>query len=612
MAMRTEDFTALVDALLPDDDGGTAAFLHAKQAALVALGVRQLLFFLAETTPLRSRLAEEANATSLMELLGKCGLAAEDDLQHVRNPPAPATFRSLERASQPEDSEPQFTALAATEHEGVYISLGATEDSAPQFRSLPEASQLEEVDTSAKRLARRRQRAEAVFKSGSIEALMDLLEKLDEEKAAHAETKQKLAEACDRTQQARAELDRMKKAGVGSGTTARRLLSLIMRAAFKPKGKTKRDIFQPCAMDLEVLQMARDEKGRSIIEDLHEGDLSNFHTKLWPTGPSADELNDSIFHHDTKESSTLPVYEDQQKRAASIASVVQELVDGGIDRPVRVRLLDGHGRMLLSIINEVKKLDLVPEDHLRFQVFEIDEEVKEWHAAVFPSKFVETRNLSVTSPEADTTPEGCEPADILYLNFCSVPTRLSKHKHDGVSPMDQLVSYLNEETGASEPCNKPCNKESVLTFIAKRVQQKTRVMISFFIVTPGQNGQSMDARVDNIPHVTSAYLTDEPTDEMDVAASSSSSTDTERVTAVESVLEQEVRGGSNCGGCQRAFVPPTLLPPTYRSLSHFLACLISVGGQSPEKRCQGPERARAAVLPARPQSLQRLPRIQSP
>ena len=596
MAMRTEDFTALVDALLPDDDGGTAAFLHAKQAALVALGVRQLLFFLAETTPLRSHLAEEANATSLMELLGKCGLAAEDDLQHVRNPPAPATFRSLERASQPEDSEPQFTALAATEHEGVHISLGATEDSAPQFRSPPEASQLEEVDTGAKRLERRREEAEVLFKSVSIEALMDLLEKLDEEKAAHAETKQKLAEACDRTQQARAELDQMKKAGVGSGTTARRLLSLIMRAAFKPKGKTKRDIFQPCAMDLEVLQMARDEKGRSIIEDLHEGDLSNFHSKLWPTDrpsstadPSVEELNDSIFHHDTKESSTLPVYEDQQKRAASIASVVQELVDGGIDRPVRVRLLDGHGRMLLSIINEVQILGLNPEDHLRFQVFEIDKEVKKWHAAVFPSKFVETQHLSITSPEADTV---CKPADILYLNFCSVHTRLSKHKHDGVSPMDQLVSYLNEETGASEPCNKPCNKESVLTFIAERMQKKTHVMISFFMVTPGQNGQSKDARVDNIPHVTSTYLTDEPTGEMDVAVSSS--TDRYEVAPVEST-EQEVQGGSNCGGLPTSRVLANL---GFRSLSHFLACLISVGGQSPEKRCQGPERARAAVLAA--------------
>ena len=73
--MRTEDFTALVDALLPDDDG-TAAFLYAKQATFFELRVRQLLFFLAETTPLRSLLADEANAAALVQLLSKCGPAA--------------------------------------------------------------------------------------------------------------------------------------------------------------------------------------------------------------------------------------------------------------------------------------------------------------------------------------------------------------------------------------------------------------------------------------------------------------------------------------------------------------------------------------------------------
>ena len=462
--MRTEDFTALVDALLPVDDG-TAAFLYAKQATFVELGARQLLFFLAETTPLRSRLADEDSASALLQLLSKCGLAAEDDLEHVRTPPE---FRSLS-SLEPETSQP--------------------EDSAPVYRAVspePEASQLEEVDTSAKKLARWRQQAEDLM-VGDIEALMEMLLELNELKEEKAEFQKRLKEAQEDTRRARAETEEIRTRG--AKTTARRVLNLIMRAGFKSKDKAKRDIFQPCEKDLELLQMARDDEGRSIIDDLHEGNLSNFHSKLWPTDPSwtadpsVEELNDSIFHHDTKESSTLPVYKDQQKRAASIASVVKELVDGDIGRPVRVRLLDGHGRMLLSIINEVKKRGLNPEHDLCFQVFEIDKEVKKWHAAVFPSKFVETQYLSITSSEADTV---CKPADILYLNFCSVPTRLSKHKHDGVSPMDQLVSYLNEETGASEPCNKPCNKESVLSFIAERMQKKTHVMISFFMVTPGQ------------------------------------------------------------------------------------------------------------------------------
>ena len=342
--MRTEDFTALVDALLPVDDG-TAAFLYAKQATFVELGARQLLFFLAETTPLRSRLADEDSASALLQLLSKCGLAAEDDLEHVRTPPE---FRSLS-SLEPETSQP--------------------EDSAPVYRAVspePEASQLEEVDTSAKKLARGRQQAEDLM-VGDIEALMEMLLELNELKEEKAEFQKRLKEAQEDTRRARAETEEIRTRG--AKTTARRVLNLIMRAGFKSKDKAKRDIFQPCERDLELLRMARDDTGRSIIDDLHEGNLSNFHAKLWPEpssaeAPSVEELNESIFHHDTKESSTLPVYEDQQKRAASIASVVKELVDGGIGRPVRVRLLDGHGRMLLSIINEVKKLSLNPEDHV--------------------------------------------------------------------------------------------------------------------------------------------------------------------------------------------------------------------------------------------------------
>ena len=283
MAMRTEDFTALVDALLPDDDGGTAAFLHAKQAALVALGVRQLLFFLAETTPLRSHLAEEANATSLMELLGKCGLAAEDDLRHVRNPPAPATLRSLsapeQEASQQEDSG--FTDLAATEQHDNDSSMGATEDSAPQFRPLsaedsqphedgttfrslsatePETSQAEDKPTDDDL----RQRAQNLM-AGNVDVVIALLREIGELKEQNAEFQKRLEEAQEDMRRAQEEVK-----GIRFGnkqTTARRVLSLVMRAAFKQDGKDTRDIFQPCKADLELLKIAN--SGEILREPLH-------------------------------------------------------------------------------------------------------------------------------------------------------------------------------------------------------------------------------------------------------------------------------------------------------------------------------------------------------
>ena len=268
MAMRTEDFTALVDALLPDDDGGTAAFLHAKQAALVALGVRQLLFFLAETTPLRSRLAEEANATSLMELLGKCGLAAEDDLQHVRNPPAPATLRSLsapeQEASQQEDSG--FTDLAAAEQHDNHSSMGATEDSATQFRSLsatePETSQAEDKPTDDEVVLR--QRAQNLM-AGNVDVVIALLREIGELKEQNAEFQKRLEEAQEDMRRAQEEVK-----GIRFGnkqTTARRVLSLVMRAAFKQDGKDTRDIFQPCKADLELLKIAN--SGEILREPLH-------------------------------------------------------------------------------------------------------------------------------------------------------------------------------------------------------------------------------------------------------------------------------------------------------------------------------------------------------
>ena len=266
MAMRTEDFTALVDALLPDDDGGTAAFLHAKQAALVALGVRQLLFFLAETTPLRSHLAEEANATSLMELLGKCGLAAEDDLRHVRNPPAPATLRSLsapeQEASQQEDSG--FTDLADAEQHDNHSSMGATEDSATQFRSLsatePETSQAEDKPTDDDL----RQRAQNLM-DGNVDNVIALLREIRELKEQNAEFQKRLEEAQQDMRLAQEEV-----AGIRFGnkqTTARRVLSLVMRAAFKQDGKDTRDIFQPCKADLELLKIAN--SGEILREPLH-------------------------------------------------------------------------------------------------------------------------------------------------------------------------------------------------------------------------------------------------------------------------------------------------------------------------------------------------------
>ena len=157
--------------------------------------------------------------------------------------------------------------------------------------------------------------------------------------------------------------------------------------------------------------------------DLNQGDLTNFHDKLWPEGEDPSQLNDSIFHHATKQSSTPDIYRDQQKRANEIAKTIctiqQQLVDTGTDRPVIVRLLDGHGRMLLSIIHAVKALGLCPEMCVRFQMFEIDDEVRARMQVV------------EISPSADRSPS---------VSRCTIGMRRSSPSAMWTSPRHRAVS----------------------------------------------------------------------------------------------------------------------------------------------------------------------------
>ena len=92
--------------------------------------------------------------------------------------------------------------------------------------------------------------------------------------------------------------------------------------------------------------------------------------------------------------------------------------------------------------------------------------------------------MSITDEFADNADEGgCPRADIIYLNFCSIPTRLSRDTaSDGKHQMGRLVDHLNNKGP------EPTDKEMVLRFIACLIRSGVHVLISLFILTPHQNG----------------------------------------------------------------------------------------------------------------------------
>ena len=92
--------------------------------------------------------------------------------------------------------------------------------------------------------------------------------------------------------------------------------------------------------------------------------------------------------------------------------------------------------------------------------------------------------MSITDDFADSKDKGgCPRANIVYLNFCSIPTRLDRHTaSDGKHPMDHLVDHLNNKGP------EPTNKEMILRFIAGLIRSGVHVLLSLFITTPHQNG----------------------------------------------------------------------------------------------------------------------------
>ena len=219
---------------------------------------------------------------------------------------------------------------------------------------------------------------------------------------------------------------------------AKEVFGLLMRAGFR-REKDVNSKFQPCKDDLQFL------KGMApaLCRRLRIGTLRDFCRILHPAPFDARfwagrtlgrwwvgfddkeikerlEHNDSIFHlHRNSVENDYTEFLHQTARAETLAGEIESTWRRDRTRPVQVRLLDGHGRMLVCLIKAVMDLDLDPDEVLDLTVFEIDEEVHGYHQYVFP-RCIKKRKETVIDIRRNMGKEE-EQSAVIYLNFCSVP-----------------------------------------------------------------------------------------------------------------------------------------------------------------------------------------------
>lgn len=180
---------------------------------------------------------------------------------------------------------------------------------------------------------------------------------------------------------------------------AKESFGMLMRAAFgKQTDENKK--FQPCKDDLEFLKRV----DPALCYMLRQGSLVDFCQILHPvdsvlsqtvgeekdplddqTIKSSLEKKDSIFHLHKNVGEDFKEFEDLTLRANELARKISDLWNRSCPELVKVHLLDGHGRMLVCIIKALMDLGLDPDSVLRIKVFEIDEDVHNYHQYVFPT-----------------------------------------------------------------------------------------------------------------------------------------------------------------------------------------------------------------------------------
>lgn len=243
---------------------------------------------------------------------------------------------------------------------------------------------------------------------------------------------------------------------------AKESFGMLMRAAFgKQTDENKK--FQPCKDDLEFLKRV----DPALCYMLRQGSLVDFCRILHPVdsvlsqkiGEEEDRLddqtivsslekNDSIFHLHKGVKDDIEEFKDLTLRANELARKISGLKCSGPEL-VKVHLLDGHGRMLVCIIKALMDLGLDPDSVLRIKVFEIDEDIHNYHQYVFPTKVEKVKESIIANFDLDRN-------SVIYLNFCSV-----------ASGYDDEAWKSHLQGQSSKKWVPHCCKENVLKYIWK-------------------------------------------------------------------------------------------------------------------------------------------------
>ena len=196
------------------------------------------------------------------------------------------------------------------------------------------------------------------------------------------------------------------------------------------------------------------------------GTLTDFCGTLHPFEPDNEnersnfERNDSIFHlHGNKLEDDIKEFEDLTRRATVLAKAILD------QKPVEVRLLDGHGRMLVCLIRALMDLKVDP-DELVLKIFEIDDYVHDYHQYVFP-ECVSKCKESIIAMRKDLPYDS-----VVYLNFCSI-----------ISGGDSVAWTSHFKTQRIDNWVPHCCKENVLKYIWRIVHPPylCTVMVSLVI-----------------------------------------------------------------------------------------------------------------------------------
>ncbi|XP_038050844.1 uncharacterized protein LOC119723994 [Patiria miniata] len=173
-------------------------------------------------------------------------------------------------------------------------------------------------------------------------------------------------------------------------------------------GKEEVGKFEPTFGDVQVMEALAPD----VCLRLRKGSLRQFHSILHPVNNMVDgkmEFKGTLFEVFDSKQTNMNEYNDQNKRARKL---VEEMTRCNSKK---IFLLDGHGRMLLSIIHAMIEQGLDPDSY-EFVVVDNVKECHCFHEHLFPQ--------SVTCECKDILEIGLGKTDMLYMNFCSIPSRV--------------------------------------------------------------------------------------------------------------------------------------------------------------------------------------------